>query len=128
MSSFFLPRFRSRRSSSNSNSATSSSSTESALAIETCKQIGDRHGEEGDSRPFDEERLSQDLKLLISLMGRHRKDKHVQRVAAHTISNMAIQQEKCAVICRHNGHRSILRAVSANLGDWKMCWLGMSAV
>ena len=117
MSSFFLPRF---------GLGSTSNSNTNETAISFVKQIGDRHGEE--NRNFNPRQLDEDLKSLIALMKRHRRDKHVQRVACHTISNMAIHQEKCPVICRFNGHRAIVRAVVFFLDDWKMCWLGMSAL
>ena len=106
MSSFFLPRFKSRAAS-NNNTTINEDANINENAIQIIKQIGERHGEE--CRNFDSRKLSYDIKILVNLMKRNRKDKHVQRVALHTISNMAIHQEKCPIIIKHNAHRCILQ-------------------
>ena len=126
MSAFFLPRFRAKNNLFKLNNDKSSSNKRSIAII---KEIGDRHNEE--TRHVDTKRMKQltiDMKTVVSLMKRNRKDRHLQRVACHTISNMAIHQEKCAIICAANGHRSVIRSVMDIMGDWKMCWLGMSAI
>eukprot|EP01083_Nonionella_stella_P265656 899639_1 len=123
MSSFFRPRIKNKtkgKSKAKDNPKTNQS------VIQIIKTIGERHGE--NSRGLDVRKLETDIKQLVSLMKRHQDDRHVQRVACHTISNMAIHQEKCPTLCGYNAHRSILKAVMGNIGDWKMCWLAMSAV
>ena len=133
MSSFFVPRFGSRNKSNTPSSKDKNNkktenkclSTSNQTAIGIIKHIGERHGED---RNFDLKKLDFDTKTLVNLMKKNRRDKHIQRISCHTISNMAIHQEKCPIICKYNAHRLILRTVMDNINDWKMCWLGMSAI
>eukprot|EP01084_Bolivina_argentea_P310183 536693_1 len=121
--SFFRPRFRTKTTNETKEKKVKKTN---ATAVEIIKSIGETHGEHNGT--FHLKKLQCDIKRIVTLMKRNRNDTRIQRVACHTISNIAIDQDKCPIMVKFNIHRSILRSIMDNISDWKMCWLGMSAV
>ena len=99
-----------------------------AELIQVLKTIGKRHGDGDKNSSIDIKQLDSDIEKLVSIMKDNRSSKHIQRVACHAISNMAIHQEKCPTLTKHKCHELILRTVFDHIQDWKMCWLAGSAI
>ncbi len=81
-------------------------------ALEIAKEVGKRHAQENGeecisnggergSRNEESEKLDKDVQSLVEVMKRYPKEKQIQRVSSHALSNMAIHQQKCPVITRH---------------------------
>jgi hypothetical protein len=70
----------------------------------------------------------QDISKILVLMKRYGDSLHVQRVACHALSNLAMQVRAARWIIQKGGFNLIRRCIAKFNGDHKLCWLASSAV
>lgn len=70
----------------------------------------------------------QAISKILGLMKKYTDSLHIQRVACHSLSNLAMQVMIASWIIQQNGFKLIKTALSKFDYDEKLCWLGSSAV
>jgi ankyrin repeat protein len=90
-------------------------------AIQEIKTLGKREANNTDE-------CSQDIRRISHLMRAFSESLHVQRVACHALSNLAMQVAPAHRIMENGGFKLIERAIVKFHSDHKLCWLASSAV
>lgn len=92
--------------------------------IKEITKIGKWYGENGTKSVSDDH-----IEKLCTYMKKpYLKELHIQRVCAHTISNIAINQTNCPKLCEYYIHRKLIKSAKKHKYDWKMIWLSCSAI
>lgn len=70
----------------------------------------------------------QGITKILSLMKKYSDSLHVQRVACHALSNLAMQVVVARWIVQKGGFNLIKKCLNKFQDDHKLCWLGSSAI
>ncbi|ETO36235.1 26S proteasome non-ATPase regulatory subunit 10 [Reticulomyxa filosa] len=88
--------------------------------VQQIKAIGKKYANRDIT--FDTQTLETDVSTVTSTMQQFQNHKHIQRFCAHALSNMAIHQQHCSILCHYNAHQFLIVAVKQHFDDWKLCW------